>query len=461
MALHSKVGHVPEAGMCAGQTATLPARKPLYSEETRVGITSNSHSIRKPSRPLRRQQLIRLAVLSTLCDPPSGKSLRMLNLSRREWRKLLEWLDISGLALYFLDQLAALELSDLLPHAVRARLYRNLIDNTQRTRSMISESIAIQQSFQKEGLAYANLKGLSLCPNSVPKLELRSQFDLDFLVAATCIEDARDILERRGYRLYAISGRSWEFKFNERPGISLKEIYKDFHSYAVELHVESSVPGRQSPLERLESRPLRGMSIPVLSPVDLLLGQGLHAFKHLCGESSRAAHLLEFRRHVLNRREDSDFWCELQARAQDDPRAALGFGVVILLITRVMGAFAPPALMQWTVDRLPKPVQLWVDIYGHRIALGSYPGTKLYLLLQQELEAAGLKENRPIRSALFPARLPPPVIQALPNEPLRVRVRRYSMHLQLILERARFHAVEGLRFALESRRWRRMKEQTQ
>jgi hypothetical protein len=35
------------------------------------------------------------------------------------------------------------------------------------------------------------------------------------------------------------------------------------------------------------------------------------------------------------------------------------------------------------------------------------------------------------------------------------------MHVQLILERARFHTVEGLRFALESRRWRRMKEQAQ
>jgi hypothetical protein len=32
------------------------------------------------------------------------------------------------------------------------------------------------------------------------------------------------------------------------------------------------------------------------------------------------------------------------------------------------------------------------------------------------------------------------------------------MHLQLILERLLFHVVEGCRFALESRRWRRMKE---
>jgi hypothetical protein len=41
---------------------------------------------------------------------------------------------------------------------------------------------------------------------------------------------------------------------------------------------------------------------------------------------------------------------------------------------------------------------------------------------------------------------------------LPARVRRYSMYLQLILERLRFHSVEGLRFAWAERRLRLMKE---
>jgi len=61
----------------------------------------------------------------------------------------------------------------------------------------------------------------------------------------------------------------------------------------------------------------------------------------------------------------------------------------------------------------------------------------------------------------LPLRLPPPVIRAFPNEALPFRIRRHFMHLQLIFERLRFHIVEGFRFALESRRWRRMKELTQ
>jgi hypothetical protein len=381
----------------------------------------------------------------------------MLTLSGKEWGKLLRWLDLSGVALYFLNRLVELDLCDLLPPAVFTRLHLNLIDNSERTRGMISESMEIQEEFQRSGLSYAILKGLSLWPGSVPEPELRLQFDLDFLIGRRSAREARKLLERRGYRLYAVSGRSWEFKLNERPGVSLKSLYKHMRSYAVELHVDSEVPDRLSPLDRLEWRELFGMSMPVLSPVDLFLGQGLHAYKHICGEFSRTSHLLEFRRHVLSRRNDKEFWTELEWAARENPQASIGLGVITLLITSVMGDFAPESLTRWTVDRLPQTVRLWVEMYGHRAVLGSFPGSKLYRLLQRELEFAGISGQRTVRKSLLPSRFPPMVIRAFPNEPLSVRLRRYSMQLQLILGRMRFHIVEGLRFTLESRRWRRMK----
>jgi len=411
--------------------------------------------------PMNREQLARLAVLMSFCDPSPRRCSHWLTLSRKGWGNLLRWMDMSGLSLYFLNRLVELDLCDMLPPAILARLQQNLIDNTQRTQRMIFESAAIQKEFQKAGITYANLKGLSLCPSSVATPELRSQFDQDFLIAEKCAPEARRILEGRGYRLYAMSGRSWEFKLNERPGIALKDIYKDLNSYAVELHLESGVPHKQSALERVEWRRQYGIRMPVLSSVDLFLGQGLHVFKHICGESSRTAHLLEFRQHVLTRRCDHAFWSELRLAGEDDPRTSLGLGVVIHLITLVMGQFAPEALTIWTVDVLSAPVRLWVEMYGHRVALGSYPGNKLYLLLQRELESAGIPPKRSVRRALLPSRLPPPVIRAFPNEALPVRFHRHCMHLHLILERLRFHIVEGVRFALESRRWRRMKELAQ
>jgi len=404
---------------------------------------------------LRGKRLMREAVLLTFCDPLPRQCARLQNLSERDWTNLLHWLDLSGLALYFLDRMVDLKLTGWLPAHVLTRLQQNLADNSERSLVMIGESIAIQQAFQKAHVSYANLKGLSLWPSSVPRPELRLQFDLDFLIAEGSIAGARRILEERGYRLYLISGRSWEFKSNEKPGLSIKDLYKAQPSHAVELHVEPSVLDRRSVLERVEWRNLHGSAMPVLSPVDLFLGQGLHAFKHICSEFSRVSHLLEFRRHVIARRDDHVFWNELRETAERNPKACLGLGVVTLLIAHVMGDFAPKEFTEWTAESVPLPARLWVETYGRRVVFGSYPGSKLYLLLQPELEGAGVPAKRSLRQILLPARLPPPVIRAFPNETLAVKLGRYRMQLHYILLRLRFHIVEGLRYAWESHCWER------
>jgi hypothetical protein len=433
-------GSSAEAQICC-----LPARSLASTAALNTGAELS---------PFSREQLIREAVLLTFCDPLPEQCYLLLSLSEKEWQKLLNWLDISGLALYFLDRMTELHLCDMLPPGVLVRLQQNLRDNIERTRGMIAESITIQQEFQKTGLCYATLKGFSFCPSSVPRPELRHQFDLDFLVAEQSASQARQILERSGYRLYAISGRSWEFKINETLGVSVKDLYKDLPGRSVELHVEANAPGRSSLLERLEKREFHGIHMPVLSPVDLFLGQGLHVYKHIYSEFSRTAHLLEFRRHVVARREDDAFWGQLQSVARENPRASLGLGVVTLLITRAMGDFAPAALTHWTVDRLPRSARLWVELYGRRAVFQNFPGSKLYLLLQRELESAGVLAKRSLRQALLPSRLPPAVIRASADETVPVRIRRYRMQLDFVISRLRFHIVEGLRYTLESYRWR-------
>jgi hypothetical protein len=124
----------------------------------------------------------RKAVLLLFCDPVPAQCLALADLSSTDWRRLLHWLDISGLALYFLERIHQLNRCDTLPPFVLTRLEQNQTDNTARTISMIAESTRIQRVFQREDVGYAVLKGLSLCPESVQRLELRHQFDLDFLV---------------------------------------------------------------------------------------------------------------------------------------------------------------------------------------------------------------------------------------------------------------------------------------
>jgi hypothetical protein len=423
------------------------------SGEIDAPVWASNRKINIASSRLNREYLIREAVLLTFCDSEPGRCWRLQNVSKKEWIKLLHWLDVSGLALYFLDRMMELQLSDILPTAVLERLQQNLRDNKERTQGMIAESVAIQQAFQEGGLCYVTLKGFSLCPDSVPKPELRHQFDLDFLVASKMAADARKILERRGYRLYAISGRSWEFKRDEAPS-TIRDLYKNLPYRSVELHIEDEAPGRPSSLERLEKREFQGIYMPVLSSIDLFVGQGLHAYKHVSSEFSRTSHLVEFRRHVLTRRGDDAFWKELQSRAEEDSRVSLGLGVVTLLITSAMGDFAPEALRNSTVCRLPQPARLWVKLYGRRIVYGDAPGSKLYLLLQRELESFGVGAKRSLQRALLPSRLPPPAIRASPDETLFAKIDRYSLQIRIILGRLRFHVVEGLSYARESYRWR-------
>jgi hypothetical protein len=443
--------------LLASVCETRDAIEPPSMERSHQAVQSAPPPTRLST--LSRDEQTRHAALLTFCASMHQSISNLEPLSLREWHKLLRWLDVSGLALSFAYRISETGRTGRLPTPIAAGLGRRLEENTQRTRSMLAESIAIQHDFQRAGLCYALLKGLSFWPSSVPRPELRSQFDLDYLVAEHDIPEARKILAVKRYRLYTSNGKSWEFKRNEKPGVMLKDMYKDTGSFRVELHAQPTGAGKHSPLRSLEWRELGGFAMPVLSSVDLFLGQGMHAFKHICSEYVRASHLLEFWRHVLFRYDDVAFWRALRERASGNRRVAVGLGVSTFLITRLMGEFAPEALTSWTVDPLPARIRLWVETYGDRIVLGSLSGSKLYLLLKRELDEPGVVTHRPTWQVLLPSSLPPPVIRAFPNDSLPVRAGRIRMQLEHICSRALFHFVEGLRFARESRRWRKLSNQ--
>ena len=149
-------------------------------------------------------------------------------------------------------------------------------------------------------------------------------------------------------------------------------------------------------------------------------------------------------------------WDELRSLAEDSSRAVLGLGMVTQLIAHTMGGFAPEALTTWTVHRIPRSARLWIDLYGRRVAFDHFPGSKLYLLLRNELESAGVIAKRSLRQALLPRRLPPAVIRASDRETLKARIARHRLQISFMLGRLRFHIVEGARYTWESYRWRQI-----
>jgi Uncharacterised nucleotidyltransferase len=395
----------------------------------------------------------RREVLGVFSRPVVASRLALEGFSARDWRNLVPWLHTSGLALYLLDRLEQLELVYLLPDDVKAQLRENLQDNSTRTAGMMSELAAIRRGFETHRLRYAVLKGCSLTPHSVPNLELRHQFDLDFLVAADRISDARHVLERQGYRLYAISGMSWEFKKDEKIGVGLRDFYKDQSGRTVELHLQSHQIEGRSLLDGVERRRFGAIEVSVLSPEDIFLGQALHAYKHLRGEFTRTSHVLEVYRHVQARRDDRAFWSRLRSRAEGNHEAALGLGVVTLLVMTVMNITAPRELTEWTVDSLPDAVKLWVRLYGDEVVFDDVPGSKLYLLLERALEPSGYKGTRSAWKALLPHRPPPLVIRSAGGESAAMRMRRYRLQVSYVLMRLRFHLVEGMRYGWEAWLW--------
>lgn len=402
------------------------------------------------------EEQTRRLVLLTFNDPIPEECALLCHLSQAEWKRLLHWLDTSGLALYLLDRLFASEHLDWLPEQVLTRLEQNLADNMKRCDAMFAECVHIQRQFKEAGIAYAVLKGFSLWPTAVPSPKLRSQLDLDFLVAETHILKAKQIAESNGYQLHVVSGRSWEFKTPHSPSLSIKDLYKNHPGRSLELHVEAESPDGGALLDAVETRTLKGYCMPVLSPVDLFLGVSLHFYKHVCSAAFRCAHMVEFRRQVLSYRDDLAFWNCVRARTENNTRQRLALGVVTLLATRAIGDFAPDALTSWTVDRLPPAIRLWVETHGLRCALASFPGNKLYLLLQRELEAEGIVPRNPLQRALLPSRLPPRIACKSPDATPLMRIQHAWKQLLYIFLRLRFHAIEGLRYAWEAHRWQRL-----
>lgn len=409
------------------------------------------------SRPNRSERL-RRAVLTVFSEPAAETAATLGEFSPSDWRRSLFWLDTSGLALYFADRLLSLRLLDCLPVEISARLEKNLDDNRRRTEILFEECAEISRTFQKGGFPFALLKGFTLAPESVPDNALRHQTDLDFLIREKDATTACKALSVFGYTLHAISGNTWELKAGSSELPEIGKPYKARGARCVELHLlaDTSTPGNEHDwLTRAQWRPIRGVTMPALSPADLFLQQAQHLFKHLSGEHTRASWVLEFHRHIATRRSDTAFWETVVAMIESDPHAEMSFGAAALLAAQTFGECALPAAPRRTMERIAPAVRLWVEMYGARTLLANAPGNKLYLLLRRHLHAEHEVRQKALYRFIFPLHLPPRIVNGEGDRRLRSRILRIRLQSWFVFFRLRFHIVEGVRYAIEFSRWQR------
>src|SRR5580698_4089667 len=145
---------------------------------------------------------LKLAEAIIGCLQLSGTSAdfgRLARFSPLDWERTVGWIDRAGLTLYVLEKLRDRGASEVLPPQVLARFEQNLADNSCRVDHLLYETGCINEKLDQAGVQYVVIKGFSLWPEFCSNPYLRTQCDLDYLVARRSLSAAQNALLKFGY----------------------------------------------------------------------------------------------------------------------------------------------------------------------------------------------------------------------------------------------------------------------
>ncbi len=380
---------------------------------------------------------------------------RLEQVSARRWMRSLRWLDASGLALYFLQRLQSLGLDDAIPNTIFCLLENRHADNERRTAWLFEEFLKLNDAFHQAGIAYANLKGFALIPDYCANLSLRYQTDFDFLIARRDASKVSAVLARLGFSVIACNEQVMEFKTDAGHTPRLSQLYKPRRQRSVEIHFcdDASAEFHSELLQRTRTATLHGHAFPSLAAEDMFLSQCHHLFRHLRSEWTRVSWLLELKHCVAKRRDDICFWNAVQLRATQTRESAMAVGVATRMADRAFGVVARSALASSRDEMVPPAVEAWIDRYCNEVLFATFPGSKLYLLLEEAV--GGEQTAAMVREKLFPKQAPAPIVGA-PSRGIVERLRAKATQWNYFLFRLRFHIAAGLQYLVESRRWNRL-----
>ena len=427
------------------RTSAIPAwtrREDWLRSLKSIGWTKDRHS------------RLRRAVVATLCQSSAFAADDLLRqFSQKDWQDNYRWLDASGVALYFYGALKTRSLESLVPSKVLERFHKNQSDNNERTNATFADAVQVNEAFRNQDLQYLNLKGFTLYPDFCPDPCLRNQFDLDFLMPLQEAPRCRNILAEMGYTVTGGSELLLEFKAGEDLPPSIAELYRPRAQRCLEVHFVTGDERRdkynvsETSFTNPCLRSWNGYHFASLQGPELFLAQAFHLFWHLQSEWTRLSWLFEFRNAVLAHYSDSAFWVEVRNRTRHRMLAETAIATALAFAVSLFGDFAPRDVTEWVSEILPQRAQIWIQKYGNRLLLADFPGSKLSLMLQEEL-GLGSKEER--RRKLFPLHRPPTVVANATR-----RTSSLSTDIGYWSFRTRFHLVETTRYMTEARRWRR------
>jgi Uncharacterised nucleotidyltransferase len=385
--------------------------------------------------------------------------------SDREWKQALAWLDLSGLAIYFLRRMTRTNSLSFLPDLVRAELERRGANNRLRSTEILQEFRTIIDAFEESHVKYAVLKGIALLPDYCAGLEFRTQYDHDVLIAPESFEAARNALECSGFRcrnegneesVVVYRKTDPEVRFSQNS----EALYSSRLGRSVELHrtlweeSEERICVRLSDdfLERRQIRDWEGISFSALCDEDCLLFQILHAFKHILRNWCRLSIFLEVAYFINGRSNDLAFWRSFAARIENVRWAREATMIVFTLAEQLFGAAIPARLQSSLKSPLSPVLNLWIERYGRYSAVSNFHGDKCSLFLHREFVESSSEWTMIRRRRLFPFHRPhrPPAVVFQRGFSAIGRIWMEKAHA---LRRLMFHSLAGLRYVLEYPRW--------
>jgi len=383
-----------------------------------------------------------------------------------QWERCLQWMDDSGLALYFLDALE--HGTDSAPQFVVERLRRKQFSNRRRTCYMESQFALINGRFETAKVKYAAVKGLTLVPQFCPDASLRHQSDFDYLVDESSLPLAQQVLEDMGYVLYKEFDHELILTLPSEKGPARgDEQYEVYSPHSVELHLAigefRGLAWEEPPF--LENTIVRGFgrsAFRCLADDDAFLLHSIHAFDHILFGWMKLSWLYEAGYFLDTRRTDADLWQSLSRKLEHAPLLREAVAVVVSLAAQFFRAPLPSATNRW-VEEIRPAVRVWIEKYSRPWAFGHnlvdecamFPTSKLVLFLHQQYVTDSkawrkieLKRLLALRGVNRIKRAIEKKLSADSRPKPRVRAR--------VFRRVVYHLGAGLRYLWEVPRWRRL-----
>jgi hypothetical protein len=272
-------------------------------------------------------------------DPAAAERLRRLLTSDLDWACVDQVAQTHRVKPLLYNALSTVEPS-VVPPAFMSALREHFHGSARRNLALTHHLLSLLQLFRANAVRVIPFKGPVLAAGAYRSLALRPFFDLDVLVDGSDVQQARRLLESRGYSARGYQA-DWEQNLENSIGVAV-----DLHQ-AIASSYEPTFFSFDELWDRLKPVSIGGGTVDALAPEDLLLVQCIQFVKDCRERRQRLIQLCDVA-EVLRSLPQLDLGTVLQ-RAGSVYASRIPL-LVLLLAHRLLDAPLPAAVLDRAAD---------------------------------------------------------------------------------------------------------------